>query len=204
MMRVPTTIPFSIDWLPDGQLLVVAGQRLGGSVVAAGGGDARGGAADRTWWVRHNHDGYGRRRTPTRVAALLIRPPERPPNESRRSASERSCDSSTLNRNRISHPMAWCWRIKRPPDRQIAEIRNAEEDSPAFSIYSGLGGLPQDPCCGGESSLEAKKVAGLMPIAADRPAHLSNQLSAALRHQFVRRQRFYPRPLHVTSHRYWS
>ena len=28
--RVPTTIPFSIDWLPDGQLLVVAGpeQRL--------------------------------------------------------------------------------------------------------------------------------------------------------------------------------
>lgn len=50
MMRVPTTIPFSIGWLPDGQLLVVAGQRLGGSVVAAGG-DARGGAADRTWWV---------------------------------------------------------------------------------------------------------------------------------------------------------
>ena len=28
--QVPTTIPFSIDWLPDGQLLVVAGpeQRL--------------------------------------------------------------------------------------------------------------------------------------------------------------------------------
>jgi hypothetical protein len=25
MMRVPTTIPFFIDWLPDGQLLVVAG-----------------------------------------------------------------------------------------------------------------------------------------------------------------------------------
>ena len=25
MTRVPTTIPFSIDWLPDGQLLVVAG-----------------------------------------------------------------------------------------------------------------------------------------------------------------------------------
>ena len=23
--RVPTTIPFSIDWLPDGQLLIVAG-----------------------------------------------------------------------------------------------------------------------------------------------------------------------------------
>ena len=51
MMRLPSTIPFSIGWLPDGQLLVVAGQRLGGSVVAAGGGDARGGAADRTWWV---------------------------------------------------------------------------------------------------------------------------------------------------------
>ena len=29
-MQVPTTIPFSIDWLPNGQLLVVAGpeQRL--------------------------------------------------------------------------------------------------------------------------------------------------------------------------------
>ena len=25
MTRVPTTIPLSIDWLPDGQLLVVAG-----------------------------------------------------------------------------------------------------------------------------------------------------------------------------------
>jgi hypothetical protein len=24
-MRVPATIPFSIDWLPDGQLQVVAG-----------------------------------------------------------------------------------------------------------------------------------------------------------------------------------
>ena len=35
-----------------------------------------------------------------------------------------------------------------------------EEDSPPFSIYSELGGLPQDPCCGGESSLEAKKGAG--------------------------------------------
>jgi hypothetical protein len=34
-----------------------------------------------------------------------------------------------------------------------ALTRNAaEEDSPAFSIYSGQGGLPQDPCCGGESS----------------------------------------------------
>ena len=41
----------------------------GGSVVAARGGDARGGAADRTWWVRHNHDGYGRRRTTARRAA---------------------------------------------------------------------------------------------------------------------------------------
>src|SRR5438552_3387627 len=26
MARVPTTIPFSIDWLPDGRLLVVSGQ----------------------------------------------------------------------------------------------------------------------------------------------------------------------------------
>jgi sugar lactone lactonase YvrE len=26
MLRVPTTIPFSIDWLPDGRLLVVSGQ----------------------------------------------------------------------------------------------------------------------------------------------------------------------------------
>src|SRR5215472_16924674 len=25
MVRVPTTIPFSIDWLPDGRLLVVSG-----------------------------------------------------------------------------------------------------------------------------------------------------------------------------------
>ncbi len=25
MARVPTTIPFSIDWLPDGRLLVVSG-----------------------------------------------------------------------------------------------------------------------------------------------------------------------------------
>ena len=25
MARVPTTIPFSIDWLPDGRLLVVCG-----------------------------------------------------------------------------------------------------------------------------------------------------------------------------------
>src|SRR5262245_16632749 len=25
-LRVPTTIPFSIDWLPDGQLLIVSGQ----------------------------------------------------------------------------------------------------------------------------------------------------------------------------------
>ena len=35
-----------------------------------------------------------------------------------------------------------------------------EEDSPPFSIYSELGGLPQDPCCDGESSLEAEKGAG--------------------------------------------
>lgn len=26
MVRVPTTIPFSIDWLPDGRLLVVSGR----------------------------------------------------------------------------------------------------------------------------------------------------------------------------------
>src|SRR5438093_10214817 len=26
MVRVPTTIPFSIDWLPNGRLLVVSGQ----------------------------------------------------------------------------------------------------------------------------------------------------------------------------------
>ena len=26
MARIPTTIPFSIDWLPDGRLLVVSGQ----------------------------------------------------------------------------------------------------------------------------------------------------------------------------------
>jgi len=29
MMWLPTTIPFSIDWLPDGQLLVVAGPGSG-------------------------------------------------------------------------------------------------------------------------------------------------------------------------------
>jgi sugar lactone lactonase YvrE len=29
MATVPTTIPFSIDWLPDGRLLVVAGPRAG-------------------------------------------------------------------------------------------------------------------------------------------------------------------------------
>jgi hypothetical protein len=31
MMRVPATIPFSIDWLPDGQLLVVAGPGAAGA-----------------------------------------------------------------------------------------------------------------------------------------------------------------------------
>jgi hypothetical protein len=36
---------------------------------------------------------------------------------------------------------------------RVAPTRNAsEEDSPPFSIYNALGGLPQDPCCGGESS----------------------------------------------------
>src|SRR5215471_15157836 len=41
MARVPTTVPFSIDWLPDGRLLVVSGQEAkllrketdGGSLV---------------------------------------------------------------------------------------------------------------------------------------------------------------------------
>ena len=35
-----------------------------------------------------------------------------------------------------------------------------KKNPPAFSIYSALGGLPQDPQCGGESHSEAKKVAG--------------------------------------------
>ncbi len=29
MARVPTTIPFCFDWLPDGRMLVVSGRRLG-------------------------------------------------------------------------------------------------------------------------------------------------------------------------------
>ena len=33
--QVPSTIPFSIDWLPDGRLLVVAGP--GAAAAAAGG-----------------------------------------------------------------------------------------------------------------------------------------------------------------------
>src|SRR5829696_1743130 len=33
----------------------------------------------------------------------------------------------------------------------------AEENPPAFSIYSGLGGLPQDPLFGGESSLGSQE-----------------------------------------------
>jgi hypothetical protein len=62
----------------------------------------------------------------------------------------------------------------------LAPNRNAEEDSPAFSIYSGLGGLPQDPCCGGESSPRSQESCRADGYSARRPAHLSNQLFAAL------------------------
>jgi hypothetical protein len=66
--------------------------------------------------------------------------------------------------------------------------RNAsEEGSPAFSIYSELGGLPQDPCWGGESSPRsprelpgvALQSAGSVYCRRDA-AHLNGQLFAAL------------------------
>jgi hypothetical protein len=53
--------------------------------------------------------------------------------------------------------------VVHPYDRinAVRPTRNAsKEGTPPFSIYSELGGLPQDPYSGGESSLEAKEVAG--------------------------------------------
>ena len=49
-----------------------------------------------------------------------------------------------------------------------------------FQSIADWGACRKTPVAAENHHLEAKKVAGLMPIAADRPAHLSNQLSAAL------------------------
>jgi Putative esterase len=96
--------------------------------------------------------------------ATLRRPTHHPP--AFYSTATKNCHSSRgvqwFGSSRLAGLAVALWSSR--PNRDASE-----EDSPPFPIYSELGGLPQDPCCGGESSPRSQESAGLMAIAAAPP-----------------------------------
>ena len=69
-------------------------------------------------------------------------------------------------------------------------MQNAEESAPAFSIYSAVGGLPQDPGEGAKSSPRSIAAA---------PAQLTNQSFAALSRTNQSRRQILPGDVYIRT-----